>query len=47
MVASHSKNLKPSTENPLGRRDFMKIVGSGIVVFFAADPWIRPSGTPM
>jgi nicotinate dehydrogenase subunit B len=38
MVASNSKNMQQSTKNPLGRRDFMKIVGSGIVVFFAAEP---------
>jgi len=37
MVVRNPKIMQKSTINPFGRRDFMKIVGSGIVVFFATE----------
>jgi nicotinate dehydrogenase subunit B len=37
MEADNSNEIQKSAKNPFGRRDFMKFVGGGIVVFFAAD----------
>jgi nicotinate dehydrogenase subunit B len=37
MGADNSKSILESNLNPLARRDFLKMVGGGIVVFFAAD----------
>ena len=37
MEVNNSKEIQKSTINPFGRRDFMKLVGSGIVVFFASE----------
>ncbi len=37
MGANNSKSILESNVNPLGRRDFMKMVGGGIVVFFSAN----------
>jgi len=37
MEANNSKEVQKSTIDPFGRRDFMRLVGSGIVIFFAAD----------
>ena len=38
MEVNNSKEIQKSTIDPFGRRDFMKLVGSGIVVFFASEP---------
>ena len=37
MEVNNSKEIQKSTIDPFGRRDFMKLVGSGIVVFFASE----------
>ncbi len=41
MAADNSKSILESNVNSLGRRDFIKMVGGGIVVFFAADSTVR------
>lgn len=37
MVVRNPKNIQEPAKYPFGRRDFMKLVGSGIVIFFATE----------
>ncbi|MBN2317519.1 MAG: xanthine dehydrogenase family protein molybdopterin-binding subunit [Acidobacteria bacterium] len=46
MGANNSKSILESNVNPLARRDFMKMVGGGIVVFFAVDPAVPAAQFP-
>ena len=46
MGANNSKSILESNVNPLARRDFMKMVGGGIIVFFAADPGVQAAQFP-
>ncbi len=42
MGSDTSKGLQQPATNPFGRRDFMKIVGGGIVIFFSSAPGKGP-----
>lgn len=46
MGTDNSELMQKSNVNPLARRDFMKMVGGGIVVFFAADAAISTAQFP-